>query len=111
PGEKMPVDGVVVEGQGAVDQSMVTGESLPVMRALKDAVLAGTVNTTGSFVMRATKVGAETLLSQIVHLVSQAQRSQAPIQRLADQVSAWFAPAVVIIAALTFVIWTAVGPE
>jgi Cu+-exporting ATPase len=111
PGEKIPVDGVVVEGQGAVDQSMVTGESLPVMRVMKDAVLAGTVNTTGSFVMRATKVGAETLLSQIVHLVSQAQRSQAPIQRLADQVSAWFAPAVVIVAVLTFVIWTAVGPE
>ncbi len=110
PGEKIPVDGVVVEGRGAVDQSMVTGEALPVTREIKDAVLAGTFNTSGSFVMRAKKVGADTLLSQIVHLVSQAQRSQAPIQRVADQVSACFAPAVIIVAVLTFGIWAAFGP-
>jgi len=111
PGEKVPVDGTVVEGASAVDESMVTGESIPVEKAAGAAVIGGTVNGTGSFVMRAERVGAETLLAQIVRMVSEAQRSRAPIQRLADRVSAWFVPVVVLVAVATFVVWAAWGPE
>jgi Cu+-exporting ATPase len=111
PGEKVPVDGVVVEGTGSVDESMVTGESMPVEKAPGDRLIGATVNASGSLVMRAEKVGAETLLAQIVATVDQAQRSRAPIQRLADQVSAWFVPAVILTAAATFVLWALVGPE
>ncbi|WP_244386864.1 copper-transporting P-type ATPase [Delftia lacustris] len=111
PGEKIPVDGELVEGRCNVDESMVTGESMPVTKTPGSKVSAGTLNQSGSFVMRAQKVGAETLLSQIVHMVAAAQRSRAPIQRMADQVSAWFVPAVVLVAALTFVVWLVWGPE
>jgi Cu+-exporting ATPase len=111
PGEKIPVDGEVLEGRTAIDESLVTGESMPVTKAPGAKVVAGALNKTGSFVMRAEKVGAETLLAQIVDMVAQAQRSRAPIQRLADQVSAWFVPAVIAIAALAFVVWLNVGPE
>ncbi len=105
PGEKVPVDGVVLEGTSAVDESMLTGESLPVEKHPGDKVTGGTVNGTGSFLMRAEKVGSETLLAQIVRMVAEAQRSRAPIQRLADKVSAWFVPAVIVIAVGTFVYW------
>jgi Cu+-exporting ATPase len=111
PGEKVPVDGVVIEGTSAVDESMVTGEPIPVEKAPGDRVTGGTVNGTGSFVMRAERVGSDTLLAQIVRLVAEAQRSRAPIQRLADQVSAYFVPAVVVVAVLTFVGWALFGPE
>jgi Cu+-exporting ATPase len=111
PGEKVPVDGVVLEGRSAVDESMVTGESLPVEKTPGSRVIGGTVNGTGGFVMRAERVGSETLLAQIVHMVSEAQRSRAPIQRLADVVSSWFVPAVVLIAVATFVGWAIWGPE
>ena len=111
PGEKIPVDGVVLEGRSAVDESMVTGESMPVEKLQGSRVVAGTVNTTGSFTMRAERVGSDTLLSQIVRLVSEAQRTRAPIQRLADQVAGWFVPAVVASAALTFALWAILGPE
>jgi P-type Cu+ transporter len=111
PGEKVPVDGVVEEGRSSVDESMITGEPLPVTKAEGDAVTGGTVNGTGSFVMRVSRVGEDTVLSQIVHMVAEAQRSRAPIQRLVDVVSAWFVPAVVAIAALTFVVWSLFGPE
>jgi Cu+-exporting ATPase len=111
PGEKIPVDGVVLEGRSAVDESMVTGESMPVEKIPGSRVIGGTVNGTGGFVMRADRVGSETLLAQIVHMVSEAQRSRAPIQRLADMVSAWFVPAVVLIAVATFVGWANWGPE
>lgn len=111
PGEKIPVDGAVIEGRAAVDESLVTGESLPVTKTLGDNVVAGSLNRTGSFVMEARKVGAETLLSQIVQMVAQAQRSRAPIQRLADRVSGWFVPAVIAVAAIAFAIWALVGPE
>jgi Cu+-exporting ATPase len=111
PGEKVPVDGQVLDGRSAVDESMVTGESLPVEKAAGDAVIGGTVNGTGGFVMRAERVGADTLLAAIVRMVSEAQRSRAPIQRLADQVAAWFVPAVVVVAVGTFVVWALVGPE
>ena len=111
PGEKIPVDGVVVEGRSAVDESMLTGEPLPVEKTAEAKVVAGTLNGTGSFVMRAERVGAETLLAQIVEMVAQAQRSRAPIQRLADAVSAWFVPAVVLVAIGTFVAWLLLGPE
>src|SRR5262245_47576853 len=102
PGEKVPVDGVVAEGRSSVDESMVTGEPIPVEKNEGDKVTGGAVNATGSFVMRAGRVGADTLLAQIVRMVGEAQRSRAPIQRLADNVSAWFVPAVVIIAIVTF---------
>jgi Cu+-exporting ATPase len=111
PGERVPVDGVVVEGASAVDESMVTGESIPVEKVAGSRVTGGTVNGTGGFVMRAERVGAETLLAQIVRMVSEAQRSRAPIQRLADQVSAWFVPAVVVVAVVSAVVWALIGPE
>ncbi|WDT78452.1 MAG: HAD-IC family P-type ATPase [Candidatus Manganitrophus sp.] len=111
PGEKVPVDGVVVEGRSAVDESMITGEPMPVEKGPGDKVIGGTVNGTGSFVMRAERVGADTLLAQIVQMVGEAQRSRAPIQRLADVVAAWFVPIVVAVAAVTFVVWWAFGPE
>jgi Cu+-exporting ATPase len=111
PGEKVPVDGEIVEGRAALDESMVTGESMPVTRTVGEAVIGGAINKTGSFVMRADKVGADTLLSQIVQMVAQAQRSRAPIQRLADRVSGWFVPAVIVVAALAFVAWAVVGPD
>jgi P-type Cu+ transporter len=111
PGEKIPVDGVVLEGTSGVDESMITGESIPVSKGPGSRVIGATVNETGSFVMRAERVGRETLLAQIVRMVSQAQRSRAPIQRLADRVSAWFVPAVIAIAILTFVVWSFFGPE
>jgi P-type Cu+ transporter len=111
PGEKVPVDGVVVEGHGSVDESMVTGESIPVEKSLGDRLIGGTVNTTGSLLMRAERVGSETLLARIVNMVAQAQRSRAPIQRLADRVSAWFVPTVIAIAVLTFAAWALFGPS
>lgn len=111
PGEKIPVDGVVLEGHSAVDESMLTGEPMPVTKETDAKVVAGTLNGTGSFLMRAERVGEETMLSQIVQMVAQAQRSRAPIQRLADVVSGWFVPAVVVIAVLTFVIWSFLGPQ
>ena len=111
PGEKVPVDGVVEEGASAVDESMVTGEPIPVEKNLGDRVVGGTVNGTGALVVRAERVGAETLLAQIVRMVGEAQRSRAPIQRLADQVSGWFVPAVVLAAVVTFAVWALVGPE
>jgi P-type Cu+ transporter len=111
PGERVPVDGVVLEGASAVDESMVTGEPMPVEKTAGDKVTGGTLNTSGSFVMQAERVGSETLLAQIVKLVSEAQRSRAPMQRLADKVSAYFVPAVVGAAALTFVVWAFLGPQ
>jgi Cu+-exporting ATPase len=111
PGERIPVDGVVIEGASAVDESMVTGEPIPVEKTPGARVTGGTVNGTGGFVMRAERVGSDTLLAQIVHMVSEAQRSRAPIQRLADLVSSYFVPAVVGVAAVTFVVWALVGPE
>ena len=111
PGEGVPVDGVVLEGASSVDESMVTGESIPVEKTPGSRVTGGTVNGTGSFVMRAERVGSETLLAQIVHMVSEAQRSRAPIQRLADTVSSYFVPAVVAVAVATFVAWAGWGPE
>ena len=111
PGEKVPVDGAVLEGTSAVDESMVTGEPIPVEKTPGDQVTGGTVNGTGSFVMRAERVGGDMLLAQIVRLVAEAQRSRAPIQRLADQVSAYFVPTVVVVAILTFVGWALFGPE
>jgi Cu+-exporting ATPase len=111
PGEKMPVDGELTEGKGNVDESMVTGEPIPVAKAVGSKVTAGTLNQTGGFVMRAEKVGADTLLSQIVHMVAAAQRSRAPIQRMADQVAGWFVPVVILVAVLTFVAWAVWGPS
>ena len=111
PGEKVPVDGIVLEGSSSVDESMITGESIPVEKSARSRVIGGTVNGSGSLVMQAERVGSETLLAQIVQLVSQAQRSRAPIQRLADRVSAYFVPAVIAIAVITFVAWFSFGPE
>jgi Cu+-exporting ATPase len=111
PGEKVPVDGVVLSGHSAVDEALVTGEPIPVEKTAGDQVTGGTLNGTGSFVMRAERVGADTLLAQIVRMVGEAQRSRAPIQRLADVVSAYFVPLVVLAAALTFVVWSMFGPE
>jgi Cu+-exporting ATPase len=110
PGEKVPVDGELIEGKANVDESMVTGEPIPVAKAVGSKVTAGTLNQTGGFVMRAEKVGADTLLSQIVHMVAAAQRSRAPIQRMADQVAGWFVPVVIVVAVLTFGTWLAWGP-
>ena len=111
PGEKVPVDGEVLEGKSAVDESMVTGESVPLEKNPGGKVIGGTVNGTGSFLMRAERVGSETMLAQIVHMVSQAQRTRAPIQRLADKVAAWFVPAVIGTAAVTFLVWALIGPQ
>jgi Cu+-exporting ATPase len=111
PGEKVPVDGVVLEGTSGVDESMITGESIPVSKGPGSPVIGATVNGTGSLVIRADRVGSETLLAQIVRMVSQAQRSRAPIQRLADRVAGWFVPAVIAIATLTFATWSFLGPE
>ena len=111
PGEKVPVDGVIVEGRSSLDESLVTGESMPVTKEVGGKVIAGTLNQSGGFVMRADKVGRDTLLSQIVKMVAEAQRSRAPIQRLADQVSGWFVPIVIIAALLAFGAWAWFGPE
>jgi Cu+-exporting ATPase len=111
PGERVPVDGVVIEGQTSVDESMVTGEPIPVEKTAKSTVTGGTVNGTGTFVLEAQRVGADTLLSRIVKLVSEAQRSRAPIQRLADTVSGWFVPIVIAVSVVTFVVWATLGPE
>ncbi len=111
PGEKIPVDGEVTDGRSAVDESMVTGESMPTTKEVGAKVIAGTINGSGSLVMRAEKVGRDTLLSQIVQMVAAAQRSRAPIQRLADQVAGWFVPAVIAAALLAFVVWATFGPE
>ena len=111
PGEKIPVDGELIEGRSTVDESMVTGESMPVVKAAGAKVIGGTMNGAGSFVMRADKVGRDTMLAQIVQMVAQAQRSRAPIQRLAEQVSGWFVPLVIATAVLAFVAWSIWGPE
>jgi Cu+-exporting ATPase len=111
PGDKVPLDGEVIEGRSNVDESMVTGEPVPVRKELGAKVIGGTVNGQGSFLMRAEKVGRDTMLAQIVQMVAQAQRSRAPIQRLADVVSAWFVPAVIAVAVLAFIIWSLVGPQ
>jgi len=111
PGEKIPVDGVVTEGRSAVDESMVTGESMPVTKEVGAKVIGGTVNRGGALVVCAEKVGQDTVLARIVHLVTEAQRSRAPIQRLADKVSAWFVPAVILVAAAAFAVWVGFGPE
>jgi heavy metal translocating P-type ATPase len=111
PGEKIPVDGELIEGRSAVDESMVTGESMPVTKEAGSKVIAGTLNTTGSFILQAEKVGRDTMLSRIVQMVAAAQRSRAPIQRLADQVSGWFVPTVIAIALVAFAAWSIYGPE
>jgi Cu+-exporting ATPase len=111
PGEKVPVDGVVIDGESSVDESLMTGEPIPVEKGPGGRVIGGTINGTGSFVMRTVRVGSETLLAQIVQMVSEAQRSRAPVQKLADRVAGYFVPAVVLIAVLTFVVWAAVGPQ
>ena len=111
PGEKIPVDGIVLEGTTSVDESMITGEPIPVEKTKGTKVTGGTVNGTGSFIMRAERVGSDTLLAQIVRMVAEAQRSRAPIQKLADVVAGYFVPAVVLVAVLTFIIWALVGPE
>jgi Cu+-exporting ATPase len=111
PGDKIPVDGAVVDGRTAVDESMVTGESMPVTKVVGAKVIAGTLNQSGSVTMRAEKVGRDTLLAQIVQMVATAQRSRAPIQRLADQVSSWFVPLVILVALAAFAVWSIYGPE
>ena len=110
PGEKIPVDGAVLEGNSAVDESMVSGESVPIEKHTGDKVIGGTINGTGGLLVRADRVGSDTLLSQIVHMVGEAQRSRAPIQRVADTVAGYFVPAVVVVAIITFIIWALVGP-
>ena len=110
PGDSVPVDGVVLEGRSAIDESMVTGESMPVEKAPDGKLIGGTINGTGSFVMRAEKVGSDTMLARIVQMVAEAQRSRAPIQRLADTVSAWFVPAVIVVAVASFIAWMIFGP-
>src|SRR5580704_1903786 len=111
PGEKVPVDGVILEGRSSLDESLVTGESMPVTKEAGGKVIAGTLNQSGGFVMRADKVGRDTLLSQIVKMVADAQRSRAPIQRLADQVAGWFVPVVIVVALIAFGAWAWFGPE
>ncbi|TMJ60130.1 MAG: cadmium-translocating P-type ATPase, partial [Alphaproteobacteria bacterium] len=111
PGEKVPVDGVILEGRSSLDESLVTGESMPVSKEAGAKVIAGTLNQSGGFVMRAEKVGRDTLLSQIVKMVAEAQRSRAPIQRLADQVAGWFVPVVIVVAVIAFGAWACFGPE
>ena len=110
PGDKVPVDGVIEEGRSAIDESMISGEPLPIAKHAGDQVIGGTVNQTGGFVMRATGVGSDTMLAKIVQMVAEAQRSRAPIQRLADQVTAWFVPVVVLVAVSTFIVWAIWGP-
>ncbi len=111
PGETIPVDGVVVEGRSAVDESMITGESMPVTKEAESRVIGGTMNQTGSFIIEARNVGKDSMLSRIVHMVAEAQRSRAPIQRLADTVSGWFVPAVIAVAVIAFIVWLIYGPE
>ena len=111
PGEKIPLDGIVVEGSSSVDESMITGESMPVKKEPDGKVIGGTMNQTGSFVMKAERVGKDTMLSQIVHMVAEAQRSRAPIQRMADIVAGWFVPAVILIAVIAFISWIIFGPN
>lgn len=111
PGEKVPVDGEVVEGSSFVDESMITGEPIPVEKKIKDKVTGGTINQTGSFLMQAKRVGNETLLARIIQMVSEAQRSKAPIQKLADTISEYFVPSVILISIITFMIWSLIGPE
>ncbi|MDQ3691569.1 MAG: heavy metal translocating P-type ATPase, partial [Chloroflexota bacterium] len=111
PGDRVPIDGVLIDGASAVDESMLTGESLPVEKAVGDRVIGATINASGSFVMRAERIGSDTALSQIVTLVERAQGSKAPIQRVADQVTGWFVPAVIAVATLTFIGWMLLGPE
>src|SRR5213083_575608 len=110
PGEKVPVDGVIVEGQSNIDESMITGEPMPVSKGAGDKVVGATVNQIGSFLMHAERIGSETLLAQIVQLVAESQRSRAPIQKLADMVSGYFVPAVISIAVITFIVWSIIGP-
>src|SRR5712675_2215588 len=110
PGEKVPIDGVVAEGQSNIDESMITGEPMPASKGAGDKVVGATVNQTGSFLMRAERIGSETLLAQIVQMVAEAQRSRAPIQKLADTVSGYFVPAVISIAVITFIVWSIIGP-
>ncbi len=111
PGERIPIDGVIVEGGSSVDESMISGEPIPVEKGLGAKVTGGTVNGAGAFVFRAERVGANTVLAQIVHMVNEAQRTRAPIQKLADRVSGWFVPAVILASVLTFIVWAAFGPE
>ena len=110
PGEKVPLDGIVMEGSSAVDESMVTGESMPVKKEVESKVIGGTMNQTGSFVMKAERVGKDTMLSQIIQMVAEAQRSRAPIQRMADLVASWFVPAVILVAVIAFICWVIFGP-
>ena len=111
PGEKVPVDGIVIDGKSNIDESMITGEPMPVEKSQGDKVVGATVNGTGSFVMEAQKIGADTLLSRIIHMVAEAQRSKAPIQKLADIVSGYFVPIVIVVAIVTFIVWSNYGPE
>ncbi len=111
PGEKVPVDGIVVEGRSSLDEALVTGESMPVTKTTGDTVIGGTINQTGSVLVRAEAIGRDTMLARIVAMVAEAQRSRAPIQRMADRVAAWFVPAVIVVAALAFAIWATIGPE
>jgi Cu2+-exporting ATPase len=111
PGEKIPVDGSIVEGHSSIDESMITGEPIPVDKSIDDKVSSGTINGTKSFIMKAEKVGSETLLSQIIHMVNNASRSKAPIQKLADRISKYFVPIVLVVAVITFIVWAIFGPE
>src|SRR5256714_8989498 len=111
PGEKIPVDGVVVEGTSSIDESMVTGEPIPVEKKAGERVIGATVNGTGSLIIEAERVGSETLLAQVIQMVAEAQRSRAPIQKLADVVSGDFVPAVILIAVITFIVWAPIGPQ
>ncbi len=111
PGEKVPVDGVVEEGRSSVDEALVTGESMPVTKNPDDGVIGGTINQTGSLILRAERVGRDTMLARIVQMVAEAQRSRAPIQRVADRVAAWFVPAVIVVALVAFIVWATIGPE
>ncbi len=111
PGEKIPLDGIIIEGKTMIDESMISGEPIPVSKTVDDRVIGATVNQTGSFIMRTEKIGSETILSQIVRMVAEAQRSRAPIQRLADQVSGYFVPVVILISIITFIVWFFWGPE
>jgi len=111
PGEKIPVDGILIDGKSSIDESMITGEPMPIEKTKGDNIVGATVNGTGSFIMQAEKIGSETLLSRIIHMVADAQRSKAPIQKLADTVAGYFVPFVILIAVITFVVWASVGPE